>query len=43
MFVHTGHPKDKEVICGCGKVIKEYSLPYHIKTKRHLAEIKLLN
>ena len=42
MFVHNGHPKDKEVICKCGKVVKEYSLPYHIKTKRHLAEIKLV-
>ena len=41
MFVHTGHPKDREIVGNCGKVLKEFSLRHHIKTKHHLAEIKL--
>jgi hypothetical protein len=44
MFVHNhDNPHAKEIICDCGKVIKEYSLPSHKKTKKHIFEMDILN
>jgi len=43
MFVHNhNNPRTKNVICDCGKVIKEYCLSGHLKTKRHIYEMSLL-
>jgi hypothetical protein len=43
MFVHNhNNPHAKDVVCDCGKVIKEYSLPSHVKTKRHISEMYFL-
>ena len=43
MFIHNHNdPRAKDIVCDCGKVIKEYSLPSHIKSKKHIFEISFL-
>jgi hypothetical protein len=43
MFVHDHNsPPTKEIICDCGKVIKERSLPSHKKSKKHIFEMDIL-
>ena len=44
MFFHNGNnPRARDIVCDCGKVLKEYSLPSHIKTKKHIFEVSLLH
>ena len=44
MFVHNhNNPHAKNIVCECGKVVKEYSLPSHKKTKKHIFEISILH
>ena len=44
MFVHNhNNPHAKNIVCDCGKVVKEYCLPSHIKTKKHIFEMSILN
>ena len=43
MFVHNhNNPHAKNIVCECGKVVKEYSLPSHKKTKKHISEMAIL-
>jgi hypothetical protein len=39
MFVHNHN----SLVCGCGKVVKEHSLPKHKKSKKHIFEMEILN
>ena len=44
MIVHNhNNPHAKDIVCDCGKVIKQYCLPSHIKTKKHIFEMSILN
>ena len=44
MFVHNhNNPRTRTIICDCGKVIKEYSLYSHKKSKKHIFEMSLLH
>jgi hypothetical protein len=43
MFVHNhNNPHAVDTVCDCGKVVKEYSLPSHKKTEKHIYEISIL-
>jgi hypothetical protein len=44
MYVHNlNNPHTKNIVCECGKVIKEHSLPSHKKSKKHIFEMDILN
>jgi hypothetical protein len=43
MFVHNhNNPRAKNIVCECGKVIKEYCLSTHKKSKKHIFEMEIL-
>ena len=43
MFVHNrNNPHAKTIACDCGKLVKEYSLSNHKKSKRHISEMSIL-